>query len=377
MKPIRIAYCLDSFDSGGTELNAVRTAERLDRRRFEVHFACLSRRGPLVDRVEAAAIPITEFRLSSLASLSAVTSARKMVRWLRSAGIDVLHAHDIYSNIFAVPCARAAGIPAIASRRWWTETNRSEHVWLNRQAYRLARAVLANSDSVAQLVVDEGVPRERVFTIPNFVDEAAFEPPPRDFVSAARAELGIKPDDQVLGVIANLHPIKDHRTLLGALALVSGELPRLRTLLIGEGSERQSLGELASSLGIGDRVIMAGRRPHSPSFHWVFDASALTSRGEGFPNSVVEAMAARRPIVATRVGGVPDAIDHEVSGLLVPAGDAKELAGALLRLFREEGLASRLAAKAQQTCRERFAGSVVLPRLTHAYESLATPSAAV
>lgn len=372
MRPLRIAYCLDSFDSGGTELNAVRTAERLDRRQFEVHFACLSRRGALLQRVEAAGLTVTEFGIPSLASLAALGSARRLVRWLKDTQIDILHAHDIYSNIFAVPCARVAGVPAIASRRWWTETNRPEHVWLNRQAYRLARVVLANSPAVAQLVVDEGVDRDRVLTIPNFVDEAAFEPPPRDFVSSARRDLGIGTDDPVLGVVANLHPIKDHRTLFNAVALMSRDLPDLRVVLVGDGSERQPLQDLAAALGIADRVIMAGRRPHAPSSHWMFNVSALTSRGEGFPNSVVEAMAAGRPIVATRVGGIPDAIDHEVSGLLVPSGDPGQLASALLRLFREQGLASRLAAKAQQICRERFGDSVVLPRLATAYESLVT-----
>jgi glycosyltransferase involved in cell wall biosynthesis len=141
-------------------------------------------------------------------------------------------------------------------------------------------------------------------------------------------------------------------------------------VLVGEGAERDALGKLAQSLGLQERVVFAGRRPHTPSLHWLFDISVLSSRGEGFPNSIVEAMAAGRPIVATRVGGVPDAVTDGVSGLLVAPGSPEELAGALARILEDGALGARLAAAARDSARQRFAAGAVIPRLEAAYGSL-------
>jgi L-malate glycosyltransferase len=369
--PLRVLHCLDSFDSGGTELNAVRTMERLDRTVVEPLCVCLSRRGPLAERVERAGVTITEFAIPSLLSVGAVTTGMRLARWLKEQRIDIVHAHDIYSNIFVVPWARRARVPVvIASRRWWTETNRPAHVWLNRLAYRLADAVLANSDAVGRLVVEEGTAPDRVVVVPNFVDDAAFELPPSDFVTSTRRELGIEDGDVVVGCVANLHPIKDHATLLRAVARLTVRHPRIRLVLVGDGSERETLSALGGTLGLAGRLIFAGRRPHAPSLHGLFDVSVLSSRGEGFPNSVVEAMAARRPIVATRVGGVPDAIEDGATGMLVPAGNVDEFAKALNTVLSDQLFALRLATAAQARARERFAEHSVLQGLQDVYRRL-------
>ena len=156
---IRVAYCLDSFDTGGTELNAVRTIEQIDRQRYDVSFICLSNRGALAERVRAAGVPIHEFPIRGLVSPSTMRTGLRLARFLRTQRIDVLHAHDIYSNIFAVPWARMAGVPlVIASRRWWHAVNRPVHLQMNRLTYRMAHRVLANSESVGRLVESRASP---------------------------------------------------------------------------------------------------------------------------------------------------------------------------------------------------------------------------
>lgn len=369
--PIRIAYSLDSFEIGGTELNAVRLVERIDRRRFDVRFVCLTQRGPLVERVRALGIPIAQFPIPSLVGADAVRAGWRLREWLRRERIQVLHAHDIYSNIFAVPWARLAGVPAvIASRRWWTETIRREHVWMNRQSYRFAHRVLANSASVGELVVKEGVPPARVRVVTNFVDEEAFIPPPAAWVAEQRQALGIGAGDTVIGIVANFHAIKDHATLLRAVAALAPVHDRLRLVLVGDGAEAERLRALAGELAIADRVVFAGRRPQSPTMHWLFDLSVLSSRGEGFPNSIVEAMAAGRPVVATRVGGVPDAVDDGTTGLLVPPGSPDAMAQAIDRVLRTPSLASTLGGNATRVARERFHATPVINGLQRWYADL-------
>ncbi len=157
----------------------MRTAEEIDRARYDISFIALSDRGPLAARVRAAGIPIHVFPLDGFFNVQMLRSARRLVRHLREERIDVVHAHDIYSNIFTVPCARLASVPmVIASRRWWHAANRAIYLTANRATYHLAHRVLANSEAVGRLVVDEGMPASRVTVVPNFVEESAFEAPP-------------------------------------------------------------------------------------------------------------------------------------------------------------------------------------------------------
>lgn len=367
---IRVAYCLDSFDAGGTELNAVRTVEQLDRERFDVSFVVLSDRGALAQRVRDAGIPIHVFPLGGFFTWQGLRAGRALVRHLREQRVDVLHAHDIYSNIFAVPCARIAGVPlVIASRRWWHAANRRVYLALNRVTYHLAHRVLANAESVGCLVVREGVGARRVVVIPNFVENEAFERPVDTVLAAWRAELGVAPDDLVVGIVANLHAIKDHATLLHAFVAVLQERPRARLVLVGDGAERPALESLATTLGIRERVVFAGRRPQRPTLHWLFDVSVLCSLGEGFPNSVVEAMAAARPLVVTAVGGVPDVVVDGETGFMVPPASPVALARRIVELLGDPELRARMGEAGAVRAREKYHAPRVIGRLESLYAS--------
>ncbi len=373
MTRIRVVHCLDTFETGGTELNAVRTAERLDRTAFDVRFLTLSDRGALADRVRAAQIPIQRFTVGSLARPQAIMTATRIARWLREEHIDVVHAHDVYSNIFVVPVARLAGVPVVlASRRWWaTETARPVHATLNRWSYRLAHRVVANSTAVATLLEqEESVPASRIVVVPNFADEAAFDSPPTRWREERCAELGIQEGDRVIVIVANLTPVKDHATAIRAIAQLTERFPRLRLVLVGEGSERAPLTALADSLGVEKHVILAGRRPSLPSLHWIAEISSLSSRAEGFPNALVEAMAAQRPIVATAVGGVTDAVVHGETGLLVPPGDDAAMAAAFATLLADPDHAHAMGRAGLARARARHHEKQVLHYLQETYTSL-------
>lgn len=366
----RVVFALDTFEVGGTELNAIRTAERLDRDRFAVEFICLAERGPLLARVREGGFRVTEFAIGSLVGAGALREGVRLRRWLRREAIDVFHAHDVYTNIWGVPVARLARVPlVIASRRWWLETNRPAHVWLNRWSYRLAHRVLANSPSVGQLLEREGVPNARILVVPNFVEDHAFAPPGGEFVGRLRAELGLDDGDDVVGIVANFHAIKDLATMIRATARLAPDRPRLKVVLVGDGAERERLQALAMSLGVARHIVFAGRRPAQPSMHWLFDVSVLCSRGEGFPNSVVEAMAAKRPVVATAVGGVPDAVVDGETGFLVEPGDDATLARQVALLLQQPALARAMGEAGARRARALFGEREVLHILESAYDS--------
>ena len=204
--PIRVLSFIDNMDVGGTEMNAIRTAERLDRTRFDLTVATLRGDGPLRARYEAAGIPIHEFSLGRLVGARSMREGFRFAALLRDLRIDVVHGHDVYTNVFATPWARWAGVPlVIASRRWWQDVNRPVHRVMNRMSYRLAHRVLANSPSVGELLVrDEGVARQRLLVIPNFVDEDAFETMDAATAAATRRQLGVLAGELVVGIVANL-----------------------------------------------------------------------------------------------------------------------------------------------------------------------------
>lgn len=372
---IRVVHVLDSLNIGGTELNAVRIAERLDPGRFEVSFLCLQAQGPLRGRLDAAGIPVRAIPVTSLLSVSALRRGIEIRTLVRQQGIDVVHAHDPYANILTAPWVRMAGRGAvIASHRWWRDVHHPKVRLANRMAYRFAHRVLANSPAVGDLVVrEEGVPRDRLVVIPNFVDEEAFRPLPESRRLVLRQQVGLSRDDIAVGVVANLYPVKNHAMLVRAAANLAGSWPAVKFVLVGEGRERESLSKLAADLGIADRVLMPGRLPHEPGLPGIFDVCVLTSREEGFPNWVVESMAAGRPVVATRVGGVPDAVVDGETGILVNPGDDAGLVVALARVLHDPDQRNRMGAAGTLRARSLYHVDKVIRALESLYMDLVKP----
>ena len=372
---VRVTFCLTSLIVGGTELNAVRTAEGLDRKRFHLTVVALSDEGPLLERYRAAGYDVRVFDTPSFYSPKTIPEMRKLVRFLKENRTQVLHAHSIYANVIGVTAGRLAGVPCIiSSRRWWKRgvspaLNTGNHV-----ADRLAHRVLANSQGVARLVEADGIAPSRVAVIPNFVDAQGFEMPTSEALTTLRAQLGLHPGEKALGVVARLAGVKDHRNLVEAFSRIANDHPDWVLSIVGDGVEREALELQVQNQGLGDRVRFAGSMPHQPSPHHAFELSVLNSISEGFPNSLVEAMAARRAVVATDVGGNPDAVEDGVTGLLVAPQNPGELARALSRLMGDDVARERMGKAGYETARSRFSRNDVLGRLEALYhEVLGTP----
>ncbi len=369
---IRIAFCLDSLDVGGTELNAVRTLENLDRSRFEPLLLHFRAGGPLLARFRSAGIPTIHIKVRSLLHPSVLGTVRSLVRALRSHRVDILHAQDVYSDILGIPSGRFAGVPLLlASRRWQAETPRRIHRIASRWGFRLADRVIVNSASVAAAVTSQdGVPARRVVVIPNFVDDAAFDDLVPGEIAAGRGRLGLPaPPAVVVGVVARLVPVKNHAVLLRALARLPRDAGPVHLAFAGDGPLLPALEAEAESLGIRDRVTFLGHQPPGSGLNQLFDIAALCSRHEGFPNALVEAMAAGRPIIATRVPGNVDAVEDGVNGLLVPDDDPIGLAAALQSLASDAGRRRTMGGKGRELARVRYDRRTVLGTLAELYAS--------
>lgn len=370
---IRVAYCIDSFDIGGTELNAVRSLEALDLDRFDVTVFHLHEDGLIRSRYEALGVEMVHLPISRLYAPSTAAVGLRFARMLRSRGIRVAHTHDLYTNIFAGPWASlAGGCRVIASRRWAYEAPRAGLTPLNRWSYRCATRVLANSGSVARLLIDEErVPARKIFELPNFLGEAAFQRVEPAARLAQRRAWGVPDDAFLIGTVARLVPVKNHKLLLQA----AGQLEEdVHIVLVGDGSERLALERLARDLGIQSRVHFPGQVISAVNLHQFMDVSVLCSLSEGFPNAVIEALAAERPVIATAVTGIRDIIVDDETGLLVPTDDPAVLAQRIRKLRASPTVGLLLAQEGRSRVRALYHESVVIARLGGLYTALAGPA---
>lgn len=366
---IRLVFVIDHLGVGGSELNVLRTVEHLDRELFDLRVITLT---PSRDQYLNIGVPISCMRVTSLHGWTMASAGREFVSYLRSERVDIVHAHDMYSNVFAVPWARLAGTPVvIASRRWWYTLPSTKLRIGNTFAFRMATTVLANSRQVAISVQQsDGVRADRVRVITNFANDSAFQPMAESRRRMLRAELGIPADRFVVGCVARLVPIKDHSTLLRAFAAARATHPTAHLLIVGDGPTRESLEELARELGIVTAVTFAGERSDGLNYHHLCDISALASLSEGFPNTVIEAMAAGRPVVATAVGGTIDAVTDGETGILVEPSNVSGMAAALSRLMNEPLLAARLGSAARERALREYQAKDVIASLEHMYVEL-------
>jgi glycosyltransferase involved in cell wall biosynthesis len=228
-------------------------------------------------------------------------------------------------------------------------------------------ATVVISEAVAREIVEAGVPRERLHLIHEGVD-----PEPTDLQGrrrAARSRLAISSGALVAVCAASLRPRKGQRHLLAAFAGLANEFPGAVLVLAGDGSERQLLVEQVTRLGLEGRVLLPGQLPSQDCLA-IADLACIPSLREGLSVFSLEAQAAGLPVLASRVGGLPEAVADEVTGLLAAPGDEHQLATALRRLLADAGLRQRLGAAGRQRVRERFSARAMAEQTEKLYERL-------
>jgi glycosyltransferase involved in cell wall biosynthesis len=288
------------------------------------------------------------------------------VRALR--GTPIVHTYLVSANLYGALAARLAGVPAVVTSRRDTGFSRNWRLrlveeWLvNPRVVRVAAVCPAVAREARR---ERGLSAERVVTIPNGVDTAEFDPAlhPRE---AARSRLGLAGDDAALGVIAHLSPVKGHADLLAAMARIVEARPRARLFVVGDGVLRAELEAKCRALGLTGRVVFTGARPDVAAVLAALDVVVVPSHTEGLSNALLEAMAMARPVVATAVGGNPDAVEAGTTGLLVPPRDPEALAASVLGLLERPDEARRLG----EAARRRVLAEFSLDRMVAGYEAL-------
>ena len=353
--PLPVALFFSKFLPGGTEGQMIELARRLDRRRFEVHLACLHRQGAWLGRAAARSSDIAEFPIRSFRDPRTLARMSQFAKWCRERRIAVLHATDLYANVFALPAAALAGVPVrIGNRRELNPDKRAGHIALQRASYACAHSVVANSAAVAARLRTEGVGDRVIRIIPNGIDVDAY---------AART-----PSHSLRRIVtvANLRPEKAHDVLIDAFASLSTIHPDVELVIVGTGTRDAELRALATQRGVAARVQFLGHRDDVAEILAGSDIFVLPSRTEAFPNSVMEAMAAGLPVIATAVGGVPELIQDGVNGVLIPPDNRAALIDALRNLVDSPARAAAFGHSARDTIASRFS----FTRMVTSFEDL-------
>ena len=368
---IRLLNVVPTFLCGGTENQFMTLARSLDSRRFDLEFACLRRWGGFADELEARQIPLLECDISTFRSLHAVRQQARLARHIAKSRVDIVHAYSFYGNVFAIPPARVAGAPVvIASIRDRAPYLTARQKRVQRFMCRFADCVLVNAGAVKEWLVEQGYEPSKIVVIPNGVDLGRFG----DLADSNRIrhELGLPVDDApVVAVVSRLIRLKGLEQFLEAAVLVGRRFPDARFLIVGDTNPNDRsywsvLIELTERLGLSSRVVFAGLRDDVPAVLASATVSVMPSLNEALSNVLLESMAAGAAVVATRVGGTPEAVDDGVNGLLVEPGDPVALADGICRLLADPALAARLGRAARQTVWERFS----MERMVAATEQL-------
>ena len=351
---IRLLAFVTVFDVGGTERQLVALSKGLDRSRFDLRVACFKRSGTFLPEIEAQGIPVVDYSIRSLLGLRTVKEQLRFARDLRRERTQILHTFNFYPNMFAVPAARLAGVPVIiATLRdmgdLWTPMQRRAQRWVCRMAHR----VVANADAVREQALKEGYEPDKVCVIRNGLDLAKFTSAPDHALQ--RESLGLPPHVPIVAVFSRLnHEVKGIDCFLEAAARVALVHPDVRFLVVGRGPLRVGLEALAERLGLGDRVRFTGFRSDIGETMAAVSISVIPSQSEGLSNVLLESMAASLPVIATRVGGTPEVVENEVSGLLVPPRDPAALALAIGSLLHDPVRAAALGRAGRQRVERLF-----------------------
>jgi len=372
-RPVKVVILVHLVGPGGGETIAVESAIHLDPERFE-RVLCIGRWHELEEQEPAAGM-LRQVRDSGGGILSLRRSSRfafwawwPLIRLLRRERVDVLHGHMFGSNVWACVLGRLTRVPVIVCHEhMWSYGGGRLRAWIYRFLIaRFSNAFIAVSEAGLRSMIEvEGISPKDVVLLRNGVPALPSGDPGR-----VREELGIRPDQPVVLTVGTLRQERAYEVMIEAAARLAPSVPDLRVLIAGMGPERPKLEALIEQLGVSEVVTLLGLRADIPDLLASADVAVCCSDFEGGPLSVMEYMGARLPVVATRVGGLPELVRDGENGLLVPPRDPVSLARALADLLSNPSERERMGQAGKELREREYGIDAFVGRLEALYERL-------
>jgi glycosyltransferase involved in cell wall biosynthesis len=372
----KVTRIITRLNVGGPARQAVMLTERLRDRGYDSELVTgieAPREGRIVPPDGATVVGTLKRSVDPMGDVRAV---RELTRLVRTRRPDIVHTHLAKAGALGRYAARRARTPVVVHtfhghvlEGYFSPPVARAFLSAERRLARWTTALVAVSESVRTelLGLEIGRPQQwRVIPVGLELDSLLGAPPD---AAASRTALDLPPDATVVGIVGRLVPIKDHETFLLAAARVARERPGVHVAIVGDGELRDRLASRAASL-LGARVSFTGWVEDLPTLYAALDVVVLTSRNEGTPVALIEAGAAGKPVIATRVGGVPDVVLDGKTGALVVPGDAAGVAREIARLLDDVPLARTRGEAARAHVRDRFSARRLLEDMDFLYREL-------
>lgn len=373
MKPLRLVAFLEARTVTGPAKNLLQFAT-LARQQEAIDTTIVVFRRPgdsdvFKQAAENAGVPVEFIEEKGRFDRSVIASITEVIRRMNP---DVVQTHAVKGHFLACQAGLPETVRWVAFHHGYTWIDFRMHLYnqLDRWSLRRARHVITVSLPFAAELEKKGVSKERVTVIHNAIDPH-WGQRPRAESEGLRERLGITADRKVILIVGRLSREKDHPTLLQAVERLRREgMREAHLLVVGDGPEKHRVEALAAHLGISRCLTLTGELPSAEPYYGLADVAVLSSRTEGSPNALLEAMAARVPVVATSVGGIPEIVSDRESALLVPPGDSQRLAAAIGEVLRNTALAGELVTTAQRLIEQQHSPAVRVRRVAEVYRRL-------
>ena len=340
-------------------------ARELTRRGYPVQFV-VQPGSPLHQAASEEKLPLISQKIRNEIDIAAVL---RLAIAMKRKKCVLAHFHDAHSVAVGSMAASLAKVPIrVITRR--VDFPLKKNLITQHKYSRNIDAIIAISEGVKEVLVKGGVNPDCIEVIPSGIDFSPFE---KIFSSDyLRCELSFSSDDYLVGIVAHLADHKGHKYLIEAMKILKERAPKIRIIIVGEGPLRIELNKQTKESEVEDMVFFLGFRKDIPQILFSLDLFVLSSYLEGLGSSILDAMACRLPVVATRTGGIPELVGHRKTGLLVPPANPSALARAILKLYEDRELATRLGRKGYEVVHKKFSVESRADKVILLYKKLAS-----
>jgi len=359
---LTVAHVVLNLDIGGLERIVISLIQNSDHDRFRHLVYCIGNGGTLADELRNDGFPVTAMNKPAGRSL---TLPFKLMRMFRREKVQVVHSHNFGALVYGEMAAKLAGVAGtVYTSHGRTSAFQKINPYLVKYFNYVNKAVGVSEDTQQLLMKTSGFPLARTQTIINGLDVNRYG----GVIDIERKKeaLGLSDAQHVVGIVARLSADKDHQTLLEAYSQILAKRTDITLLIVGDGPLKNNLLEKSNELKLGPKAVFLGDRLDVPEILKVLDLFVLSSVTEGLAVTLLEAMASRLPIVATEVGGNPEVVIHDKTGIIVPPRDPASLAEAVCWMIDNREKAAQMGRLGRERVMEHFS----IESMVRQYEAL-------
>lgn len=367
---LKVAHVIGGGEFGGAERHILNLAGAVDPQAVEITVCCLFE-APFAEIAAKAGIPVMAVPMRHRLDLRVLD---ELAYFFRCGEFNIVHTHGVRANFLGRIAARQAGkkvvttVHSLLKRDYPGSLSRLANSLAERLTRGMTDRFIAVSGGLKKALVKNGLPEERITVVYNGIDLEALAASRRP--GEWRAKLGCAEGVPLIGMVARLHPVKGHRYFLEAAREVLAALPESKFVIAGEGPGREAMEQLAGRLGIAGNVVFTGFVDEVWPLMADLDLLVVPSLWEGFGLTAVEALALGVPVVAADVGGLPEAVRHGETGLLVPPGDTAALARSIIWMLEHPFEAAEMVRRGGEVVRREFSAAAMASRTAEVYRKL-------